>query len=82
MKKRIEKIINEVIGEIAAIKNDALCPTCELYNTHCEGSRCEDQSILYYEAMERKEKLEAVYECLGKNFYQNLSIKMKLEVLK
>lgn len=80
---QIDNLTDWIKGEICKgmAGDKRFCVGCELEGTHCEGSRCENQADYIFEGMERSEKLEWAKITLGRDLWNNLSLRMKKEIL-
>ena len=57
------------------------CDDCELKGTHCEGERCNEEVVYWYEKLPREQKRKTIISAFGKAYFYNLSLRLKLKHL-
>lgn len=74
-------LIDDFFNELMSVEAGNYCDDCELKGTHCEGARCDEAIAYYYENLTRKQRRTAIINALGKHYFYNLSLRLKLKLL-
>ena len=74
-------LIDDFFNNLIRVEAGNYCDCCELKGSFCEGSRCDEGVLYWFETLSRKQKRDVVINALGKNCFYNLSLKLKLRLL-
>lgn len=74
-------IIDDFFNNLIRVEAGNYCDCCELKGSFCEGSRCDEGVLYWFDTLSRKQKRDVVINALGKNYFYNLSLKLKLRLL-
>lgn len=74
-------LIDDFFNNLIRVEAGNYCDCCELKGSFCEGSRCDEGVLYWFETLSRKQKRDVIINALGKNCFYNLSLKLKLRLL-
>ena len=74
-------MIDDFFNELMSVEGGNYCDDCELKGTHCEGERCDEEIVCWYEKLPREQKRKTIISAFGKAYFYNLSLRLKLKLL-
>ena len=74
-------LIDDFFNNLIRVEAGNYCDDCELKGTHCEGARCDEAIMYWYEKLTREQKRKTIIGAFGKPYFYNLSLRLKLKLL-
>lgn len=74
-------MIDDFFNELMSVEAGNYCNDCDLKGTFCEGARCDEEIVYWYEKLPREQKRKTIISAFGKAYFYNLSLRLKLKLL-